>query len=309
MVLERNPRYQGRFKGNADRVELIFPAPGLAPTALELYEADDLDVLYLNRFQPADRDRARQRYAGEHVSWPAPAIYFVCFNPRRSPFDDVRVRRALALGTDREQLARRLAGFGLRFHTGGMVPPGAPGHSTGIALPYDLGEARRLLAEAGYPGGVGFPVVAALTFVTSMPALQALAALWREVLGIQVEWKVLDYRSFVNLRKRKPPHLYVGGWAPGYPDPDTYLRAAVGWVTRRWRNETYEGLVERAKRQADQADRMELYGQADRMLLEEGIVVPLGYRQDYLLIKPWVSRYPISPFRLSFWKDVVIEPH
>ena len=67
--------------------------------------------------------------------------------------------------------------------------------------------------------------------------------------------------------------------------------------------------MERAGRGADQAERMRLYGQADRMLMEEAIVLPLGTRHEHLLIKPWVSRYPFSPFRSTFWKDVVIEAH
>ena len=116
----------------------------------------------------------------------------LCWN--RSPLDDVRVRRAFALGTDREQLANEMADFDLLSYTGGLVPPGVPGHSPGIALPYDPSQARHLLA--------------------------------------------------------------------------------MRWVMRHWHNKPYESLVERARRGAMQAERMNLYGQADRMLVEEAIVVP-----------------------------------
>ncbi|NIV34573.1 MAG: hypothetical protein GWN58_35465 [Anaerolineae bacterium] len=68
-------------------------------------------------------------------------------------------------------------------------------------------------------------------------------------------------------------------------------------------------LEDRAGRGAEQAERMRLYGQADRMLVEEAIVVPLGSGREYQLLKPWVSRYPLSSFSRSFWRAVVIEPH
>ncbi len=308
-VLVRNPDYHGRFEGNVERIDLIHHAAWPSSAGLVLHERDGLDVLDLSWLLPADRDRTRQRHAGEYVARPEPNVRYLAFLPHLPPFDDLRVRRAFVLATDREQLASMLADFDLLFHTGGMVPPGVPGHSPGIALPYDLGQAQRLLAEAGYEGGAGFPAVKALCYVTRLPVVEALTPLWRDALGIQVDWEIVDFASFVDRMEREPPHMYVAGWVPDYTDPDTYLRVALNWLTSWWRNETYEGLVERARRGADQAERMKLYGQADRMLIEEAIVLPLGTMRQHLLIKPWVSRYPLSLFGKPLWKDVVIEPH
>jgi ABC-type oligopeptide transport system substrate-binding subunit/class 3 adenylate cyclase len=309
MVLERNPRYHGRFAGNADRIELIHHAAGPTSAGLSLYERDGLDVLQLTRLQPAYRDRARQRHAGEVINLLEAGILYVGLHPSLPPFDDLRVRRAFALALDREQLARMAADFRLLPYTGGFVPSGVPGHSPGIALPYDPDRAQCLLAEAGFPGGAGFPAVVAVSFTRMQPLLEALGALWRETLGVQVEPEVLDYALYSTLPKRDQPHLSLNGWIPDYPDPNTFLRVALFRFTSLWHNEGYDDLVERAARSADQAERMELYGQADRMLVEEAIVLPLGQNRRQLLIKPWVSRYPLSPFRRSFWKDVVIEPH
>ena len=75
-----------------------------------------------------------------------------------------------------------------------------------------------------------------------------------------------------------------------------------------WRNETYDRLVEEARRLTDQGERMKLYGQADRILVEEAAIIPLYYGREHWLVKPWVSKYPLSPSR-RFWKDVVIEAH
>ncbi|NIU61783.1 MAG: peptide ABC transporter substrate-binding protein, partial [Pseudomonas stutzeri] len=97
---------------------------------------------------------------------------------------DLRVRRAFSLATDRETFANVFLG-GLAFPaTGGFIPPGMPGHSAGIGLPYDPEGARRLLAEAGYPGGRGFPAVETLSSRGSNEE-GGLPAQWRENLGVE----------------------------------------------------------------------------------------------------------------------------
>jgi ABC-type oligopeptide transport system substrate-binding subunit/class 3 adenylate cyclase len=311
ITLARNPRYHGRREGNVDRIKLILNVPEPSSAGLALYEGNALDVLRVDSLLPAERDHARQRHAGEYLAQPEPSTSYIIFNPGLSPFDDLRVRRAFALGTDREQLASMLVDSGLFFHTGGLVPPGVPGHSPGIALPYDPGQGQCLLAEAGYPGGAGFLPVAAVILRTAgaLALAEALAGLWHDTLGIHVDWEILAPASFIDHLKRELPQMYAAGWVPDYPDPDTYLRVALSWLTSRWHDEMYEELVERARRGADQAERMRLYGKIDRMLIEKAIVLPLGIRRSHLLIKPWVSRYPLSPFGKPLWKDVVIEPH
>ncbi len=309
MVLARNPRYHGRFEGNADRLELIHVAAGRTSAGLALYEGDGLDVLYLYQSRPTDLARARQRHAGEYVINPRAGALLLEFNPNLSPFDDRRVRRALALGTDRERLATMLADFGQLFHTGGVVPPGMPGHSAGIGPPYDPDQAQRLLAEAGYPGGSAFPAITVLTYQRWEPVAEALTALWREAWGFQAGWKIVDVPSFNDPSVRELAHMYILGWVGDYPDPDTFLRQAISMTLAAWGNATYDELVERARRVADQAERIKLYGRADRMLMDEAIVLPLSYDLEHLLIKPWISRYPLSPFNRRFWKDVIIEPH
>jgi ABC-type transport system substrate-binding protein len=93
----------------------------------------------------------------------------------------------------------------------------------------------------------------------------------------------------------------------GYPDPDSFLR--VGRQDTGWQNKSYEELVERARRVIDQAERMRLYGQADRILIDEASIMPLLYARSHLLLKPWVKRFPTSAIKLWFWKDVILEPH
>ena len=77
----------------------------------------------------------------------------------------------------------------------------------------------------------------------------------------------------------------------------------------QWQNETYDRLVEEARRVTDQGERMEMYQEADRILVEEAAIMPWAYGRSHWLVKPWVRRWPTSRTKFWFWKDVIIDPH
>jgi ABC-type oligopeptide transport system substrate-binding subunit len=98
-------------------------------------------------------------------------------------------------------------------------------------------------------------------------------------------------------------------WGADFPDPDNFLRLAEFRTTSGWRNETYERLVQQARELMDQTGRLTLYRQAEDILVEEAPIIPLHYGRSSRLIKPWVRRFPTSPLKSWYFKDVVIEPH
>ncbi len=307
MVLERNPAYHGHFSGNLQRVECSFLS-GQPARFLQMYEEDRLDIFC--DLPPAEMNRARHRYAGEYVSGPRLSIDFVGFDVGRPPFDDQRVRRAFALATDREALADvSLRGYAFPA-TGGFVPPGMPGHSPGMGLRYDPDAARRLLAEAGYPGGRGFPALECIARDDPGHDLMCeyLQTQWLEHLGIEITWQKIAWARFPDRMSEKRPHLWLVGYWADYPDPDDYLRI-MWWLPPGWQHEEYNQLVEDARRTMAQEERMRLYQQADRILVEEAPILPLCYARFHMLVKPWVKRYLTSPLRWWYWKDVILEPH
>jgi ABC-type oligopeptide transport system substrate-binding subunit len=306
IVLVRNPDYHGRFRGNVQRVELSLLAEWSA--RLEMYEADSLDILDLLALPPSESHRARQEYAGEYVSLPELQTTHVGFDVSRPPFDNVRVRRAFVLATDRERLADVVWRGYYSPATGGFIPAGMPGHSARIGLPYNPEQARQLLAEAGYPSGHGFPVVDLLTsgFKSESEYLQAQ---WRENLGVEIAWKTMEIGALINRLDREPSHLFLKGWLADYPDPDNFLRVCPDRRRTQWWNEVYNRLVEEARRITDQEERLTMYQQADSILVEEAAIMPLSYERLNLLVKPWVRKYPTSAISGWFWKDVIIEPH
>ncbi len=311
IVLTSNPEYHGRRRGNVDRVEFALVPGGAWSTSLAMYEANNLDVLNLRGFPPRERGLIRQRLPAEYVSEPELSVIYTGFRVDQPPFDEVRVRQAFVLATDRERLADVVLGGDYSPATGGFVPPGMPGCSAGIGLPYDPDQARDLLAEAGYPGGRGFPAVEALAFGASNAYNEYVEAQWRENLGVDIIWEFVDWATLLDRLDREPPHLFGLGEGAYYPDPDSVLRASSVRHHTRWQNPTYDGLVEKAKRIPDQAERMKLYAQADRILVQEAVILPLTYGRHHQLVKPWVTRFPTSAMNkmLLFSKDVIIEPH
>ena len=304
LLITRYSDYHGQFKGNVQQVALL-PITDWA-TRLQMYEDDKLDALGITFFPPATREKARQRHASEYISKPLLETQYVAFDVRRPPFDDARVRQALALATDREQLANQVLGGYVAPASGGLVPPGMPGHWPGIGLPYDPPQARRLLAAAGYPDGRGFPPVRGLAFRSAASRCSYLQAQWRANLGIEVEWKVEEWAVFLERLQNSQPAMVILSWAADYPDPDNFLRVSH---VRSWpwcQNDDYDRLVERAGTVTDREERMRLYRQAEQILAQEAAILPLVYEREHLLLKPWVSKYPMSAIRPAFWKDVVL---
>jgi oligopeptide transport system substrate-binding protein len=81
----------------------------------------------------------------------------------------------------------------------------------------------------------------------------------------------------------------------------------IKWTA--WQDLAYQRLLEQARRVMDQKERIELYRQADKLLVEEAVIMPFTYGRIHLMIKPWVTRFPTSATRWWYWKDVIIEPH
>jgi oligopeptide transport system substrate-binding protein len=306
VVLVRNATYHGRWGGNLTRIELDLreqSRDSLAP-----YEQDQQDFFMVT---PITLEQARGRHPREYVTAPHAATFYLVFDTTRPPFDDARVCQALAHALDRPALANVVLRSGVSPATGGLVPPGLPGHAAGIGLAYDPEQARRLLAEAGYLNGRGFPVTEAWDgyIFAYPPTFNSLATQWHDQLGIQVHWKHLEPVEFLKRLRAEPPQIFFMAWRADYPDPDSFLRVLMRQPYMRWRHNDYEQLLETARRSADHTERLKFYAAADRLLMQEAPILPLFYGRWHYLLKPWVKRYPISPLKASYWKDVLIEAH
>jgi len=313
MTLGQDPFYAGVCRGNVDQVVLHFPqAPSTQDLSAPLarYLEGGLDVLTLTDASVHEGDRIRRQYAAEYVSAPWLFTIYLGFVTHQPPFDDARVRQALALGADRETLANVVLRGMYAPGIGGFIPAGMPGHSPRIGMPYDPDRARELLGAAGYPAGSGLPVLQGLTVPPIDPLVtQHLQASWQENLGVRVTWEVADWLPFQDRLQRAPPHLYILAAFASWPDPGGFSTADYIRACTRWTNSAHAQLVEDARHVLDQNARLDLLRQADRTLVHEAPVVPLFYGRQHLLVKPWVRSFPVSALNRWQLKDVILEPH
>jgi ABC-type oligopeptide transport system substrate-binding subunit len=297
----RNPAYHGDFPGNV--TQLAWTGRAERADSLRAYRENRADFTI---FVP--RELMSDIPAEEVVEIPGLRVSGLLVNPTLPPFDDLGVRRAFFHAVDRTRLAQAL---NKTLALGGLVPPGMPGHSPDIGLPYEPETARQLLDAAGYPGGEGLPVIKFLVGGTLTQLADQLIAQWRAVFNLEVEL-VQTFRAF---EEDLTYHLGIFGWIADYPDPDNFLRQSnfISFLKRfGWRDAAYDALVESAASLADRSGRMALYRQADRRLtVEQALVIPVEYQfsDDFYLIKPWVKQFRTNLLGRDLINEVIIQSY
>jgi ABC-type oligopeptide transport system substrate-binding subunit/DNA-binding SARP family transcriptional activator len=309
MRLERNPDYHGRFGGNIEAVRLSFALPWSG--GLEMYAADQLDVLEIHFFKPENLETTRRLYADEYHCLPDQMIDLIEFDTSRPPFNDGRVRRAFVQAIDRQTLASVILRNRDLPASGGVVPPGMPGHTPGIALPFDPGQARQLLAEAGYPNGRDFPeiIVVAPNVAVGLAIDQFFKDYWEGILNIKISIQRRRLSQFRVCEGDQMPHAFGHAWSADYPDPANFLQASDFLSQYNWHDEQYEALIEQARCCLDQEQRMRIYAQAECILAVAAPVFPFLYMRKHLLIKPWVRNYPSGGAYSIDLKEVILDLH
>jgi oligopeptide transport system substrate-binding protein len=311
MIFTRNPTYHGRFTGNVEQVR-VWAVDWRRGDQLARYANYELDCVNLWLYPAAAKEQLARQYAGEYLALPALLTDYLSLDVSRAPFRDLRVRRALALAIDRETLISTVLRGNDAPATGGFIPPGMPGHSAGIGLPYDPTQAQRLLAAAGYAQGQNFPPVVALAPSANEALTDYLSRQWQINLGIEIAWQPVNDDDYYARLRSEPPHIHLFGWGADYPDPDNFLRAsrherAGRYEAAEWRSQRYIDLVEQARRATDQEERLALYRQADQILVTEAAIIPLYYGYYHFLLKPSVKKRSMSSIRQWFWQDIVVE--
>jgi oligopeptide transport system substrate-binding protein len=314
MHFMRNPTYHGRAAGNVERVEAYYfrQAAGWQGQ-LDLYEQDRIDILLILNWSRAGFETARRRHLAEYAQSPLFTTFGFCFDTRRPPFDDRRLRQAFAMSFEQTQAIAQL-GRGIEKPTlGGFIPPGMPGHSPAIGLPFDPDRARQLLAEAGYPGGKEFPAIELAQFYTAGgdESCRYHVSQWRQQLGVTVTYKILEWTAYWRYLSQGSPHIMAMNGVPTYGDPDAFLRQSFRTVQTLsgWRHPDYDNLIDKASRSQDQRERLQLYQQADALLMQEAPIIPSIYHDTAYLAKPWVKQLVFSPLGTGgCWKDIVLAP-
>jgi oligopeptide transport system substrate-binding protein len=304
-VFRKNDRYWDKESVKLDRVTLLEIAD--ADTAHAMFQAGEID---LSEMIPYDRLAGLLRAPHIQLTRWFATDYYIC-NMKRSPLDDVRVRKALAVAINRAELIDK-ALDGLAYPAFGLSPP-MPFYPEVIGFEENADRARSLLAEAGYPGGEGFPE---LTLIYNKGgsrheriAEQAVRQ-WADKLGIVVSPKGLPWDEYMQALETSDFDLARHGWWGHYMDPNCFLELYTGGSIRNpagFENPVYDGLLARASRMPAGEERLVLLREAEELLIrDEMVLMPLygrmrgtcidtevwgGWYGNILYIHPWKYIY------------------
>ena len=291
--LRRNPRYWDPARPKTERVDLL---PITSPaTALNLYETGAADIIWDKNLIPSELiDILRQR--PDCHTFDYLGTYFFRFNVTRPPFDDVRVRKAFAMAVDKERLVTRITKGGEKVASY-YTPIGTANYQPPQGLDHDPPAARRLLAEAGYPEGKGFPPVQYLfnagTGGGARPDNKIaveLQRMWQEQLGVNVALRQLEWKTYLAAQGRLDYDLCRSSWVADYNDANTFLDMFMGNNGNNrtgWKNARYDQLLRQANQQVDMARRARLLQSAEAILvLEEVPIAPLYFYTGFTFYDP-----------------------
>jgi oligopeptide transport system substrate-binding protein len=212
--------------------------------------------------------------------------YFIRFNLTRKPFDDVRVRKALALAIDKRRIVERVTRGGEQ-PASNFVPLGTANYDSPAGLGYDPKRARELLAEAGFPGGKNFPRMeymfnagAGGGRIHAEVAIE-LQQMWRDTLGVDIELRQLEMQVYLTEQDQLHYDLSRSSWIGDYNDANTFLGMFVtndGNNRTGWSNSHYDELIRKANAITDVPARKKLFQEAETILVRDELpIVPLFF--------------------------------
>ena len=279
--LVKNPHYWNKAKIGMNSIDIL---PATRPnTAFNFYATGIADLLMDKGLAPTaliDKLRTRQDF---HAA-PFLGNYFFRFNVTHKPFDDPRVRRALCLAIDKKMLTDKITRAG-EVPATSFVPPGAgQGYQPPPGYERDVELAKKLLADAGFPGGEGFPrfnyLYRADSDVDQDIAVE-LQNLFRETLGLRMELMRQEWTVYLQTQSKLGYDLCRSSWVGDYNDPNTFLDMFVtdgGNNRTGWSSARYDALIADAAREVDREKRFAIFRDAEQMLVTtEAPICPLYY--------------------------------
>ena len=279
--LVKNSRYWDAANTKSYIIDIL--PVGTANTALSLYERGQADIVWDKELIPTELMDVLMKRPDFH-SFTMLGTYFFRFNVTRKPFDDPRVRRALALAVDNERIVKKITKSG-EVPTSHYVPTGTRNYHPPEGLGHDPELARKLLAEAGYPGGKGFPRFEYLFDAGASGnkhheniAIE-LQQMWHDELGINMELRQIETQVFWGTQARMEYTLSRSSWIGDYNDANTFLGMFLtgdGNTETGGSNARYDALVHGANETTDPVAREKMFQQAETILVHDELpMVPL----------------------------------
>jgi len=296
IVVRKNPRHRNSYTTLLAGIEFVAFDSG--DTEERAFRAGQVDVTMA--VPPSKLDPYRNAEPSLLHTVPLHETRYLVVNTRRAPLNDVRVRRALSLALDRNALVDKVLKAGqqpaLTF-----VPAGLGGYLPATRLTEDAAEARRLLAEAGFPGGRGFPKLELSTWPVSTPQLEAIQQMWREQLGIEIALVQREARTHLAALAAGDFDLGFYTAIPDYGSAaDLLVRFTTGEANNfpRWSDADFDRLVTAGGASLPAAE---------TRLLHALPVIPLYFNTKNFLLRPTVRGWQEDALWTRYYDNVSLE--
>jgi oligopeptide transport system substrate-binding protein len=311
IVLERNELY---YREKARVSHILFKLWSGVP--MSMYEKGEIDITYVSIHDLERVTDPTSPLSPELMIAPELSVSYIGFNTAAPPFDDVKVRQAFSLAVDKEGIiSQRLKGAVTLAE--GILPRGLPGYNQELqGLGYDPEKARELIAESSYRSVANLPP---LVFTvpgegnTLSGTLRAIICQWKRNLGVEITVRQLESKAYYYRLKEEKDNLFDFGWMADYPDPQNFLEVLFHSAAEnnigKYYNPQVDALLEQAAVEQDEERRLSLYQQAEQLIIEDAAVLPLWFGQSYLLVKPYVKGFALSPLGIPLLSQVRLEPH
>jgi oligopeptide transport system substrate-binding protein len=308
ITVTKNPHYWD--EANVSINSIVFKPVDNAVTEERMFRAG---ALHVTSSIPADKIAIYQeKSAPELKITPYLGTYFYRLNINTPQLQDKRVRRALGMAIDRKQLVDNITKGGqIPAYT--MTPPGTMGYFPESTLNFDPEAAKRLLAEAGYPNGEGFPPVEILynTNEGHRKIAVALQEMWKNYLNIDIKLLNQEWKVYLATESAGDYQISRGGWIGDYVDPNNFLDMFLcngGNNRTGWCNEEYDRLIlEVAPSQSSHEERLKIFQQAETMLLEDMPIIPVYTYTSIKLLHPSVRNFDDNILNQAMYKDLYLD--
>lgn len=308
LSVKKNPHY---WDAEAVKLnEIHFYPIQQAATEERMFRSGQLHIVNVLPIEKEESYRLSKHPA--YTSFPLFSTYFYRLNTTRAPLNDVRVRKALAYSVDRQQLTDKVLKGG-QLPAYNFTPPNELGYVAEAKIPFDIEQAKQLLAEAGYPDGKGFPPVTILynTLEQHQTIAVVIQQMWRDALNIQVNIRNEDWKVFLASMRTMEYDIARSGWGGDYNDPNTFLDVHVtggGNNETGWSNPRYDELIRLAAATRDQEERFRYFQEAEALLVDEVPIIPLYTYVRNRLVHPSVKEWHSNILDDYYYKHVYLEP-
>lgn len=237
--------------------------------------------------------------------------YYYIFNVKREPFNDVRVRRAFSMAVDRESIVKNVTKGG-EIPTYTVIPPDPDGYKPKSYYRYDPEAARKLLAEAGYPNGEGFPSfeIHYNTLETHQKVAVAVQQMLKTNLNVDVKLHNEEWKVYLNTQSSHNFDMSRQAWIADYADPSNFFELFLSYGGNnhsQWANPQYDELIEQSGRILDEEERFKLFEQANKLLSDEVPVLPIYLYSDLNLVQPYVKNWHSNILHRHHYKTVYLD--